>query len=167
MNNQAIRNHLRPVLDGKFFKIGDDRFYIKGTTYGTFAPDEKGEQFPPLEVVEKDFQLISESGINTIRTYTVPSIAILNLALKYNLKVMVGMPWEQHITFLESKKQAQQIINQLKADVLKCEKHPAIFCYSIGNEIPAPIVRWHGEKKITNFLFEPTQKTDFMNLYNN
>ena len=25
-----------------------------------------------------------------------------------------------------------------------CAGHPAVLCYAVGNEIPAPIVRWHG-----------------------
>ena len=30
--------------------------------------------------------------------------------------------------------------------------HPAILCYTIGNEIPASIVRWHGRRKLERFL---------------
>ncbi len=33
-----------------------------------------------------------------------------------------------------------------------CERHPAILCYAIGNEIPAPIVRWHGKRPVERFL---------------
>ncbi len=33
-----------------------------------------------------------------------------------------------------------------------CEGHPAILCYAIGNEIPAPIVRWHGKREVERFL---------------
>ena len=30
--------------------------------------------------------------------------------------------------------------------------HPAVLCYSIGNEIPAPIVRWLGASRVERFL---------------
>src|SRR5438552_3869794 len=30
--------------------------------------------------------------------------------------------------------------------------HPGILCYTIGNEIPASIVRWHGRRKLERFL---------------
>ena len=33
--------------DGKFLRAGDTRFLLKGVTYGTFAPDASGVQFPP------------------------------------------------------------------------------------------------------------------------
>lgn len=152
MKNSVVNNPVRPAAEGKFLHIGDEQFYIKGVTYGTFAPDEKGDQFPPEDIIEKDFKLMSEYGINTVRTYTAPSVSLLDLALKYDLKVMAGLPWEQHVAFLESKKQGRQIIQRIRESVIKCEKHPAILCYAIGNEIPAPIVRWHGEKKISKFL---------------
>jgi O-antigen biosynthesis protein len=142
----------RPAIDGKFLLADNTRFYIRGVTYGTFKPDRNGDQFPPVDIIEKDFKLMSENGINTVRTYTSPPIPLLDLAMKYELKVMAGQPWEQHITFLESEKKAREIISRVKESVLNCRQHPAILCYAIGNEIPAPIVRWYGEKKIANFL---------------
>ncbi len=143
----------RPKTDGKFLKVNGDRFYIRGITYGTFAPDENGFQYPPADKVDLDFRMMSEAGINTVRTYTVPSVEILDLAAFYNLKVMIGLPWEQHLTFLDSRKRANQIVDRVKEYVEKCQNHPAILCYAIGNEIPSQIVRWYGDKKIASFLY--------------
>ena len=152
MGKHTLKRNIRPQIDGKFFRIGEDRLYIKGTTYGTFAPDKNGYQFPELKKVSKDFRLMAEIGINTVRVYTIPSIEFLDLALLYDLNVMVGLPWEQHLTFLDSKKHERQIIEKIKKNVSNCERHPAIFCYAIGNEIPSQIVRLYGDKKITRFL---------------
>ena len=33
-----------------------------------------------------------------------------------------------------------------------CSGHPALLCYTIGNEIPSPIVRWYGQRRVENFL---------------
>ena len=33
-----------------------------------------------------------------------------------------------------------------------CAGHPAVFAYAVGNEIPAPIVRWHGAHRVERFL---------------
>ena len=41
---------------GKFLFAGNERFHPKGVSYGTFAPDARGEQFPPLHQVVADFQ---------------------------------------------------------------------------------------------------------------
>ena len=143
---------LRPVVKGKFIMLGNEKFYIKGVTYGTFRPDENANQFPDAATIEKDFSQMASYGINTVRTYTTPTINLLDIAAKHGLKVMVGLPWEQHITFLDSNERKQSIINGTKRYVSSCAGHPAILCYSIGNEIPAPIVRYYGKQKIEQFL---------------
>ena len=61
---------VRVVTDGKFLRAGDERFLLKGVTYGTFAPDADGYQFPNLRQVSEDFRLMADLGINTVRTYT-------------------------------------------------------------------------------------------------
>lgn len=153
----------RPSIDGKFFNLKESRIYIKGVTYGTFEPNESGDLFPPLEIVEKDFLLMSKNGINTVRTYTVPPLKILDIALKHNLKMMIGMPWEQHLTFLDTKEQENDIVNRVRQNIIDCNHHPAIFAYAIGNEIPSNIVRWYGDKRISAFLkklYKTVKKTD-------
>ncbi len=147
---------------GKFIYCGDNKFYIKGVTYGTFAPDENGHQFPDAGIVEKDFAMMADRGINSVRTYTVPPKYLLDIAHENHLKVMVGLPWEQHITFLDGSRQ-KDIIKRVKEGVESCDQHPAILCYTIGNEIPAPIVRWYGKSKIENFLkklYKVVKQTD-------
>src|SRR3954469_22498782 len=84
----------RAYVKGKFLYIGKNKFYVKGTTYGTFAPDETGSQFPCKETVRRDFALMAEHGFNSVRTYTVPPKYLLDTALEFDLKVMVGLPWE-------------------------------------------------------------------------
>jgi O-antigen biosynthesis protein len=142
----------RTSVKGKFLYVGTKKFYIKGVTYGTFAPDENNIQFPIQAIVEKDFALMAHEGINSVRTYTVPPKYLLDAAQKYRLKVMVGLPWEQHITFLDTKDRRKDIIKRVKEGVASCQNHPAVLCYTIGNEIPASIVRWYGKAKVKNFL---------------
>src|SRR6185436_5031721 len=36
----------------------------------------------------------------------------------------------------------------------QCRQSPAVLAYSIGNEIPSDIVRWHGARRIERFLKE-------------
>jgi O-antigen biosynthesis protein len=148
----AMDNTIRPKITGKFITLDKEKFYIKGVTYGTFRPDDQGIQFPPREIIEMDFYLMALYGINTLRTYTTPPVYLLDIALKYGLKVMIGLPWEQHIAFLDSLERISSILNKVKEYVRSCVNHPAILCYAIGNEIPAPIVRFYGNKKIETFL---------------
>jgi hypothetical protein len=97
----------RPRVNGKFLFIGEEKFWVKGVTYGTFEPDANGLQFPLQQQVEKDFQQMAASGINAVRTYTVPPVWLLDTALQAGLRVMVGIPWEQHVTFLDDRRGLQ------------------------------------------------------------
>ncbi len=143
---------LRPRVEGKFLIVDNEKFYICGVTYGTFRPNENGYNFPLSHIVEKDFALMSSFGINSIRTYTVPPIYILDSAQRYNLKVLVGLPWEQHITFLDDERRVKEIERRIYEAVRSCENHPAILAYTLGNEIPAPVVRWYGKQRVQKFL---------------
>ena len=95
---------------------------------------------------------MSASGINAVRVYTPPPFWLLDLALQHGLYVMVGLPWEQHIAFLDQGGLPKAIEQRVRAAVRESRNHPAVLCYVIGNEIPAPIVRWHGRRRIERFL---------------
>ncbi|MBC6491730.1 glycosyltransferase [Flavihumibacter stibioxidans] len=142
----------RPCISGKFIIVNGQKFYIKGVTYGTFRPDENGQQYPPPDTVEKDFSMMAEMGINAVRTYTVPPLYMLDLASRFGLKLMIGLPWEQHITFLDDKERIAGIMDRVREGVRSCRQHEAILCFAIGNEIPSPIVRWYGPEAIQRFI---------------
>src|SRR5438128_11121916 len=89
----------RPRANGKFLLVGSEKFYVRGVTYGTFRPGEHGD-FPPPEIVASDFRAMSAAGINTIRTYTPPANWLLDLARRHGLRVVAGLPCEQHVAFL-------------------------------------------------------------------
>ena len=137
---------------GKFLFLGKDKYWVKGVTYGTFKPNERGELFPAPDTVRADFSAMLSSGINTIRTYTMPPSWLLDLALEYGLRVMAGLTWEQHVAFLDSRKLSREIEHDVLNQVRAAKRHPAIMAYAVGNEIPSPIVRWHGRRRIEKFI---------------
>ena len=95
---------------------------------------------------------MAAAGINAIRVYTVPPRWLLDAAQAHGLWVAVDIPWEEHITFLDQKKLPAQIRDRVVASVRSCAGHPAILAFSIGNEIPSRIVRWHGAPAVEAFL---------------
>lgn len=147
----AVKLNTRPSVKGKFLSLGDEKLYVRGVTYGTFRPAH-GSDYPDPSVVERDFALMAAAGANAVRVYTVPPRWLLDLAERHGLRVMVGLPWEQHMAFLASKERVHSIEERVRAGVRACAGHPAVLCYAIGNEIPAPIVRWHGPRRIERFL---------------
>ncbi len=142
------------AVDGKFLRADGERFLVKGVAYGTFAPDANGYQFPVAERVAQDFAQMAAAGLNTVRVYTVPSRGLLDQAAEQGLRVMIGMPWAQHIAFLDDAALTQQIRRETVAHVRELSSHPAALLFAIGNEIPPGIVRWHGAARIERFLRE-------------
>ena len=148
----TLQSGPRLRVSGKFLFLGEEKFRVKGVTYGTFEPDANGLQFPRQQQVAKDFCEMAASGINSIRTYTVPPAWLLDLALQTGLRVMVGIPWEQHITFLDDRQRVQAIEETARSAAHSCAKHRAVLCYVVGNEIPASIIRWHGRRRVEQFI---------------
>jgi hypothetical protein len=139
---------------GRFLFVGDQKLYVRGVTYGPFRPGALGCSFPDQGTVEKDFAQMTANGINAIRTYEVPPRWLLDKAARHGLWVMVGLPWEQHVAFLDDPKLARAILERVESQVRACAGHCAILCYAIGNEIPSGIVRWHGPRRVERFLRE-------------
>src|SRR5438552_9280156 len=146
------RADLRPCARGKFIFIGDEKFYVRGVTYGTFRPRENGDEYPDPEIVEQDFALMGLNGLNAVRTYTVPPRWLLDAAQRHGLRVMVGLPVERYVGFLTDKKGAPDMEGLVRAGVRACAGHPAVLCYAIGNEIPASSVRWLGRRRTERYL---------------
>jgi GT2 family glycosyltransferase/sugar lactone lactonase YvrE len=146
-------------VDGKFLRVDGRRFLVKGVAYGTFAPDATGAQFPPAWRVDQDFAQMAAAGLNTVRVYTMPSRALLDQAAEHGLRVMIGMPWAQHIAFLDDQALTRQIRRETVAHVRELSSHPAALMFAIGNEIPPGIVRWHGAARIEAFLRELYNET--------
>src|SRR6516162_871452 len=139
-------------VHGKFFFAGDQKHFVRGVTYGPFAQGSHGAQFPEAAVVEKDFALMGEAGVNTVRVFTVPPLWLLDAAHRSGLKVLVGLPWSEHIAFLDSTTTQAEIRVTITAGVHDCHRHPAVLGYLVGNEIPPDIVRWHGGEAVRRFV---------------
>jgi GT2 family glycosyltransferase len=139
-------------VNGKFFFAGETKFFVKGVTYGPFGPGSHGAQFPEQDIVRRDFDMMATMGANTLRVFTPPPLWLLDLAAEAGLKVLAGIPWSQHITFLDDPAIQSQIITTVSESIRALARHDAIFAYLIGNEIPPDMVRWHGPERVRAFL---------------
>ena len=144
----------RPRAEGKFLFVGDQKLYVRGTTYGAFPPNGEGHQFPESPEIERDFSLMRRAGINTVLTYTVPPRSMLDQAQAHGLRILVNIPWMQYTCFLESRAERRKIRQEVEAAVDACREHPAVLMYAVAKELPPQIVQWHGPRKIEKFLRE-------------
>ena len=64
VNRAAVPNE-RVRLDGRFFRLGDEKFWVKGVTYGPFEPRDDGACLPPTDRLKADLAQIASLGANT------------------------------------------------------------------------------------------------------
>jgi len=136
----------------KFFFEGEKKFFIKGVTYGPFAPDENGEYFGTPEGAARDLDLMVESGVNLVRIYYVPPRWFLDLCEKRHIRALISIPWAEHLEFLKDAKIRNEAKKAVREGVSKNAGHPAVFGYLVGNEIPSTMVRWLGARQVTEFV---------------
>ncbi len=136
----------------KFFFEGDKKFFIKGVTYGPFAPDAQGEYFGTPASVAKDMDLMVEAGVNLVRIYYVPSKWFLDLCAERGIRALISIPWAEHLEFLKDSKIRAEAERAVEEGVAKNAGHPAVFGYLVGNEIPSTMVRWLGARQVTEFV---------------
>jgi GT2 family glycosyltransferase len=104
-------------------------------------------------VIDRDFALMAESGINAVRIpHTMPPRSLLDAAGSYGLKVMVGLSAEQYAGYLADRKGAPDLEQVVREKVAAVAGHPAILCYALGNEIQPPLARWLGRRTIERYL---------------
>jgi glycosyltransferase involved in cell wall biosynthesis len=151
---QAVVPAERVLTDGKFFRIGAQKFYPKGVTYGPFKPDASGSTFPKPEQVERDFELIKQLNANCVRIYHVPPRWFLNLAQEHGLKVLVDYYWPKHTCFLEDNETMEFARRATRQAAEALAGHPAVFAITLANEIPPDIARWYGARRIEKFIDE-------------
>ena len=137
---------------GKFIRIAGRRFLVKGVSYGTFAPNAQGWQFPPPDRVAQDFATMARFGINTVRLYTPPPRTLLDEAADHSLRLMIGLPWSQHVAFLDDRRLCGRIRRDIEEQVRRLRGHSPVLLFAIGNEVPSAMVRWHGRRKVERFL---------------
>ena len=99
----------RITVRGKSFFLGARKHFVKGVTYGPFGVGSHGAQFPETATVERDFALMVEAGINTVRVFTPPPRWLLDRAAAHGLRLLIGLQWSQHIAFLDSSRERRQI----------------------------------------------------------
>jgi GT2 family glycosyltransferase len=141
-----------PGVYGKFVHVDHRRFLVRGVAYGAFAPRADGYNFPERRLIDRDFHLMAGAGINTVRTYTTPPLDLLDLAGDHGLRVMAGLAWSQHVAFLDDRHLRRTIRREIGARARGIADHPALLLTALGNEIPPPVVRWHGRRRIERFL---------------
>ena len=140
----------RLQVDGKFFRSGRERVFLKMVTYGPFP-----EPRPP--VLADDYQqmaMIAAAGFNAVRVYEKPDSTLLDAAQQAGLWVFVGLCWEYRHDFVSSPSLLSAAEVSMICGLKSWGGHPAVAGVFIANEIPADMVRWMGVVRVKRALEE-------------
>jgi glycosyltransferase involved in cell wall biosynthesis len=140
--------------DGKFFRLGDEKFYVKGVTYGPFEPGSDAQPFHGIDQTRRDFELMNELGANCLRIYHVPPHWFLDLAKEMGLNVFLDVAWPKNLAFVDDPQVARQARVAVRHAARACGNHPALFALSVVNEIPSDLVRLMGPARVEAFIDE-------------
>ncbi len=154
---------VRARVAGKYFACGEALTRVRGVTYGPFPPDSDGVAFPTRFQVHHDFDRMRAAGINAIRTYCVPPRWLLDQLEEHGVRILIDVPWSKHVCFLHNREVRAQAHRQVRAAAMLGLQSNAILGYSIGNEIPADVIRWHGARNVERFLsalFDTAKQAD-------
>ncbi|MBU6276592.1 MAG: glycosyltransferase, partial [Planctomycetes bacterium] len=139
-------------VEGRALVRGGRKQVPRGVTYGPFPANAAGEPFPEPITVAADFGLMRRFAIDAVRTYCVPPAWFLERARADGISILADIPWGKHLCFMDSRHARDEARAAVQRAAEACRGSPALLGYSIGNEIPAEIVRWHGAGRVAAFL---------------
>jgi GT2 family glycosyltransferase len=127
--------------DGKFFRSGAARVWLRAVTYGPFPGGLPA-------VPDADFARIAAAGFNALRLYQMPDRKLLDAAQRHGLRVCAGLKWDQNTAFLERAGWLDEVAGLLESGLRATADHPALALVYVGNEVPSDLVRWMGPGRV-------------------
>lgn len=134
---------------------------IKGVTYDLKYPGISHYSQISPKIFEKDFRMMKDAGINTIRLYGVPPEFVLDLADRYNIKVIETIVFPGDWTDFNSPYQLQALKREAVRNITRDINRECIYAWSIWNDAPwtygsgkGDVIRAYGKEKVEKFLKE-------------
>ncbi|MBL9142145.1 MAG: glycosyltransferase [Verrucomicrobiaceae bacterium] len=152
----------RIVAAGKWLRMDGQKHFLRAVSYGPFKPNARGEPWPEEPRLDQDFAMIRAMGFNTVRVYELPTDAVLDAAIRHSLKLMVGIPWAQHVDVLgwprwvdDSHRHSaagRGVELKMREAARRFGNHEAVVALIIGNEIEKTLVRWMEPRRVKRFI---------------
>ena len=153
----APRRPGRVRRDGKHLEVEGVPFRVRGVSYGTFLPRGDGASFPERATLAADLRAIAAAGLNTVRVYTVPPPDLLELAREHDLRLIVGLEYDDWRSEpAPSRRATARVLDAGRRAVAeameRCAFSQTVLAVSIGNEIPVDVARLHGISAVEEAL---------------
>ncbi|MFH0839608.1 MAG: tetratricopeptide repeat protein [Candidatus Omnitrophota bacterium] len=134
---------------------------IKGVTYDLKYPRISHYSQISADVFEKDFKMMKQAGVNTIRLYGVPPEFVLDLADKYKIRVIETIVFPGDWTDFNSPYQLQALKREAVRNIARDINRECIYAWSIWNDAPwtygsgrGDVMRAYGKERVEKFLKE-------------
>ncbi len=144
----------RIVADGPDFRLSGEKWELRGVTYGPFQPNNRGEHFPPDELLARDFAHIRRLGFNTVRVYELPTEAVLREARRHDLRLIAGIPWTDHTDFLSEAEAWAEVKRRIVEGAERFSRSDRVAILLVGNEVEKTLVRWLGPPRVKRAIEE-------------
>lgn len=152
-NLPPVIHGLRVMVAGKFLQLADGTpHFVRGVSYGPFKPNTRGEPFPEDARLVADLQHIAALGFNTVRLYELPTSTVLREVEALGLRLIVGIPWTEHVDFLADRALCRKIVADIAAATTQLRDHACITAFLVGNEIEKTLVRWMKPQRVRAFI---------------
>jgi glycosyltransferase involved in cell wall biosynthesis len=147
----------RVRANGKHLELDGHPFSVRGVTYGSFPYRNDGAPFPDPVQIKQDLFDIAQAGFNTVRTYDLPPSELLDIAAESGLKTIVGLHYEDWRQLSEGSPRRRQAVLEagrraVAGALERCAGRSEVLAISVGNEVPADLVRLHGSGHVEHVL---------------
>lgn len=146
----AVGGRLR--VSGKAFVDDGGKVFLRGVSYGPFRPNSRAEPFPGDDRLSHDLEDIATRGFNTLRVYDPPSDAMLETCERLGLRLIVGIPWTDHVDFLADHDLEEAALNKVTEVASQLADRRCVAALVVGNEIEKTLVRWMGPARVRAFI---------------
>jgi glycosyltransferase involved in cell wall biosynthesis len=147
----------RVATVGKHLETGDLPFRVRGAAYGSFRRRPDGYLFPDAGRIAADLAAMADAGLNVVRTYTCPPRELMEIARDLGMRVLVGVDYrdwryEETPDKAASKRVVDNGLRSVDEALEICVGAPEVLALSVGNEVPADVVRLHGIGRVEEGL---------------
>lgn len=147
------------MTSGKWLRAGAEKWHLRGVSYGPFKLNSRGEPYPEDDRLAADLEHIQELDFNTLRLYELPTPSVIRTATTLGLRLLVGIPWTDHVDFLRDRRLKKEIQTKVVQAVTGLKDEPCVAGFLIGNEIEKTLVRWMGPAQVQHFLEDLIEAT--------
>ena len=149
----AERSTARSGCTASSFSPASAKHFVKGVTYGPFAAGHARRAIPRARDGRARFRADARRRHqHRAGLHRAAGLAARSRRGGRARRCWSGCRGRSMSPFSTAPPIKAEIRAAVAAGVRACRRHPAVFAYLVGNEIPPDMIRWHGAEAVRGFL---------------